>query len=165
MLTYQNSLAEFFARKRKISFHPFSPAACTSEKTLLRPEVCERLWARVRAGLHLFRQESPQDFFDGLTKRPSLSGRPLQTVDKVGFCHCEPVSQHWCGNPYSPKTVYSLTFLPENGFPRRPNGLLGMTRFGLCRQLEAAVPFGAAALPFIRIADSSGRSASRRGCR
>ena len=46
--------------------------------------------------------------------------------------------RHWCGNPYSLKTACLLTFLPENGSlrPRRPDGLLGMTRFELCLHIK-----------------------------
>ena len=40
--------------------------------------------------------------------RDARTGVP-QTVDEVGSCHCEPVPQHWCGNPYSPKATYYLT--------------------------------------------------------
>ena len=53
---------------------------------------------------------------------PPDSGR-LQTVDKVGFCHCEPVSQHWCGNPLLLNIVDISTFLGY-GFPRPVWGLV-----------------------------------------
>ena len=44
--------------------------------------------------------------------------------------------RHWCGNPYSPKSACSLTFLPENGFPRQCAHWLGMTCFELCLHIE-----------------------------
>ena len=46
--------------------------------------------------------------------------------------------RHWCGNPYSPKTACSLTFLPENGFPRQCAHWLGMTCFELCLHIAGA---------------------------
>ena len=51
-------------------------------------------------------------------------GRVPQTVDKVGFCHCE-------------QTACLPTFLPENGFPRQCAHWLGMTRFELCLHIAA----------------------------
>ena len=69
--------SQSFSLASEKSIKSFSPAACTSEKTLLSSEVCKLSAVsgqRVRARSCIsLRQESPQDFFDGLTARQSLA--------------------------------------------------------------------------------------------
>ena len=48
-LSLEKASQSFSPRKAKNQSNPFFPRTCASEKTLLSPEVCERLSTRVRA--------------------------------------------------------------------------------------------------------------------
>lgn len=49
-------------------------------------------------------------------ENPTLTGEPVRRVDmrdtsrqRKKVCHCEPVPQHWCGNPHPYKVRITLT--------------------------------------------------------
>ena len=51
------------------------------------------------------------------------------TIGKVGFCHCEPVSQHWCGNPLSGNKSEVMRF--SGNTDCHVAALLAMTKPGI----------------------------------
>ena len=140
--TFQEKASQSFSRRNaKNQSKSVFPGACTSEKTLLSLQTCSLALPRVpscalQQAASPCRQR-PLAFVDSLSGPGKIPGRSdcrqsrflsLRTSDR----------RHWCGNPYSPKTACSLTFLPENGFPRQCAHWLGMTCFELCLHIETS---------------------------
>ena len=84
--------------------------------------------AKKAGGIFDTRQKRPSRLFrqpNSVRTKPPL--RPRRHTSPA--CHCEPVPQHWCGNPFSPSSVGAIHESPADLRPDPTDGraMLGPT--------------------------------------